>query len=1849
MTGQAQRPYLLTTLYGIRVNWLADTGAGISVIDASLLPQGARARLKPIPLPPGFKVMGATGHEMSVIGKFPLEFRTREHCFTHPVVVVKGLASKAILGMDFLNKFNASIDTRTREVHIRPAHMQVMTLHVEEVLTLTAAKVIRVRAGRKTAVNATATGAAAPGTTVLCKGERIEEAVTRITPQGKVPVIIANNSLEDWEIARGTILGHGEAVDAIKKITQPLQQQRKTLSPEKWDFLKKTIRQGFKPPWDRHFWQLIREYHDVFSDSSFDLGRADAVTHKVRLKTEQPVHVKQFKIPWAHMNLVNEHADELLKKGCIEPSRSPYNSPVFCVPKKSGELRVVQDLRALNAASYEDKYCIREISECIDEIGKARSTIFSSLDLTSGFWQMVLEPASRESTAFTIPGRGRFQWTRTPMGLHGSPASFARLMDFGMAGAKGIITYIDDVLSHSADMPGHLQSLKEAFTRLRKFNLKLNPAKCEFGAEKVPYLGFMLTKDGVKPGEDKIKAVREFPPPRTPKAIREFTGLVNYFRHMVPGYSYLSGYLSHLLTKKAGWEGGQLPEKAMWAFNKLKESLCSEPLLAYPRNDREFTLAVDAATGDTTNPGGLGAVLTQKNDKGQECVVSYASRSLRDHEKNYSVFLLEQLAATWAIDTFYVYLRGNRFTLLTDHRPMEKLSTLHTKTLNRLKQQMSEFNFNIRYREGKLNTAADALSRNPVDQGQVKDLGSTHPVEEIKTLGLNSDHIRRLQKEDPFCSMLVKYMKEGALPESTQDLTMIKLYLPKVHIAPDGICYYIMRQGEEHRQCLIVPATLQPEILKAGHCHMFSGHGGRDKTLWRIQRGYWWPRVATDVASFVDMCRACKLTKNPQNFKQKHAPLQPIPVPHGPNRVVHFDLFGPLKTTSEGKKYILVGTDAFTKWAEVIALNNKDAETVGKAIFDHWICRFGCPHQIITDRGTDFCSLLGEKLYGWLGIKHSKTAAFHPQCNSAAESFNRTIIKYMKVMLLDEDTLDWELYLPTLRICYNTAVHRTIGNSPFFLTFAHEPNLPFFDLERPQTFYTDDWATHAFITLKKSYQMARGNALKTEGRNVKNKARHEVVHSFKEGQRVLLYFPSSTRQGNKKFLHDWMDGYVVHRQIGNNTFILRSEDAARRRTIAHADRMQIDPTDWKVGQNGRLPSLPTLQQLRDGSARPLKWASPYSTRPGENSQPTDAEKPPTGVSSSTAPPQPAPAGPPPKRGRGRPRKLPLTEEQQGQLLTTLRQMAGQSQPREKRRRGRPRKDESTPTSANSSRPAEQIQRPLTRSRARLLEQKQVEELIVHVDSHMSTSSTKKRKFAKCKQDITRGLPIKPAPLRHRLVQDQQHDFEPPYVVFQPPYVNHRLGPGRMGRGGGRGEHHARGRAHSSPQDQRPGGGHPGPPPELGGGALLPHGIGLGGGEARGEPSKHPGDSDDDMGFGLFTDDQVPEPLDGGHGQHHQSPAEHHRGGGEDPLAGMEASANQHPTGVIRLGGLRETIPLEGGDGEKRADVTVSVPLAARVRQAANRWTKTLHELQQQHPPGEGVPPVQESVLAVREPPPPEVALSPEYPHVLQLRPATTLQEGGALPVGQVQDLLDLRERQSQGGAVSRQGIQVLEMQLPPPGRSLHIEDNRDGQDASHAEDKVSNSSTMAAVFHTDSTGSGPLEGFATPMSRSPCTSPSPGTGSSSPDSIINQEGVTEISQQPPLPTPVLPEAGQPPPLQAEGEAGPSSSRPMEAGLVQIPNKKDATKTKKGKSIIFGRGNGQDDIAGPSGTTQGHRSAMSGLQHRLDQVRQMQEAAAAAIAATPLFPVPGPRPHTRSRGAVPDLPKIAEPPRRNKKS
>ena len=301
------------------------------------------------------------------------------------------------------------------------------------------------------------------------------------------------------------------------------------------------------------------------------------------------------------------------------------------------------------------------------------------------------------------------------MGLLGCPASFQRMMKAVVKGLEGIIVYINNLLVHSDTHEKQIDILEQIFQRLVQNGIKVNLDKCVFGNKNVSYLGFRLTEKGIIPGSDKLKAIQDVAPPSNVHEVQQFLGLCNFFRNHVKNFAQISATLTALTCKDCEWKARHLPVDALKAFKEMQTILVSESVMAYPRRNRPYALITDASLGDSNQkkPGGLGAILTQVDKKGEHQVIAYASRKLVQHEKNYTPYLLEMQAAIWAMEHFDTHLRGQHFMLLLDNRPLEKLGEVHTKTLNRLQEAMLTFDFEIVYKKGS-EMPADFLSRNMV-------------------------------------------------------------------------------------------------------------------------------------------------------------------------------------------------------------------------------------------------------------------------------------------------------------------------------------------------------------------------------------------------------------------------------------------------------------------------------------------------------------------------------------------------------------------------------------------------------------------------------------------------------------------------------------------------------------------------------------------------------------------------------------------------------------------------------------------------------------------------------------------------------------------------------------------------------------------------------------------------------------------------------------------------------------------------------------------------------------------------------------------------------------------------------
>ena len=834
--------------------------------------------------------------------------------------------------------------------------------------------------------------------------------------------------------------------------------------------------EGWSPELQERAKSLFMEHQDSFSKNDMDLGRTDLVKHNIILTDPQPFKDRFRSIPPQLYEEVRAHLKEMLDIGAIRKSNSPWASAVVLVRKKNGKLRFCIDLRKLNARTQKDSYALPRIEQTLDHL--KGSKLFSTLDLTSGYWQVEMVESCKQFTAFTVGPLGFYECNLMPFGATNAPATFQRLMEdcLGDLNLNWCIVYLDDVIVYSETPEQHLERLAAVFKRLSKAGLKLKPSKCKFFQTELDYLGHHISADGVSTDPKKVEAVKDWPTPSTVSDVRSFLGFVGYYRRFIKGFSSLAKPLTEL-TKGLESQCKRTAKKTLvnWgkeqqdAFDSLKEACISSPVLGYPDYSKPFILHTDASTE------GLGAVLYQRQEDRMR-VIAYASRALSKSESNYAPHKLEFLALKWAVtEKFKDYLYGaNTFDCYTDNNPLTYI--LSSAKLDACGQrwvaELANFNFHLHYKPGPTNIDADALSRirwpdilsdsereekfkhlpqagmqavcmgAMVKSGYIDQLACSaqviqEPVFPSVPVMTQEDWIKA-QRADPDICQLAICLKEGAkwhkLKGSSTFMHFVRMR--KQLVLKDGIVYRKVRSSKDPRSPMLfqilLPTHLVPAVMEG--CHDKVGHQGRDRTLSLIKERFYWHHQSSHVQSYVQGCRMCMKRK----AKGQKAPLKPIIVSQ-PMELVHIDFLQiePCKGKIED---VLVVTDHFTKYAQAYPCRNQKATTTARVLWEQFIRHYGFPQKIISDQGRNFESQLIKDLCAMAGVEKIRTTPYHPQTNGQCERFNSTLLNMLGTMQ-PEQKKDWKSYLLTMCHAYNATVHSTTGYSPYFLLFGRHPKL----------------------------------------------------------------------------------------------------------------------------------------------------------------------------------------------------------------------------------------------------------------------------------------------------------------------------------------------------------------------------------------------------------------------------------------------------------------------------------------------------------------------------------------------------------------------------------------------------------------------------------------------------------------------------------------------------------------------------------------------------------------------------------------------------------------------------------------
>ena len=694
---------------------------------------------------------------------------------------------------------------------------------------------------------------------------------------------------------------------------------------------------------------LFIEHQDSFSKNDMDLGRTDLVKYNIILTDPRPFQERFRSIPPQLYEEVRDHLQEMLDIGAIRRSNSPWASAVVLVRKKNGKLRFCIDLRKLNSRTQKDSYALPRIEQTLNHL--RGSKIFSTLDLTSGYWQVEMMEDCKQYTAFTVGPLGFYECNLMPFGATNAPATFQRLMEdcLGDLNLNWCMVYLDDVIVYSETPEEHLERLSAVFKRLAAAGLKLKPSKCKFFQSELDYLGHHISEEGVSTDPKKVEAVLDWPVPKTVSDVRSFLGFVGYYRRFIKGFSGLAKPLTSLtkglesqckrIAKKTLVQWGESEQKA---FDDLKQACVSSPVLGYPDYSKPFILHTDSSTE------GLGAVLYQKQEDKMR-VIAYASRAVSKSESNYAPHKLEFLALKWAVtEKFKDYLYGgNIFDCYTDNNPLTYI--LSSAKLDACGQrwvaELANFNFNLHYKPGPTNIDADALSRIKwpdvlsekerqekfkhlpqagmqaiclgamVHMGFIDNLAFDAQVipQPAETSGsiMTKDDWLKAQSSDPDILQIAICLKEGADWSHLKGTPTFMHYVRtrKHLVLKDGIVYRRIRASKDPQSPLfyqvLLPSNMFEQVMKG--CHDTVGHQGRDRTLSLVKERFYWHHQSSQVSDYVKNCRVCIKRK----AKGQKAPLKPILVSQ-PMELVHIDFLQiePCKGKIED---VLVVTDHFTK------------------------------------------------------------------------------------------------------------------------------------------------------------------------------------------------------------------------------------------------------------------------------------------------------------------------------------------------------------------------------------------------------------------------------------------------------------------------------------------------------------------------------------------------------------------------------------------------------------------------------------------------------------------------------------------------------------------------------------------------------------------------------------------------------------------------------------------------------------------------------------------------------------------------------------------------------------------------
>jgi transposase InsO family protein len=904
---------------------------------------------------------------------------------------------------------------------------------------------------------------------------------------------------------------------------------------------------------------VLQEFADVFYSGGEMHAVNVGVEHEIRLRSNTaPIAHRPRRLSPDEEEEVKAEIDELKDMGLVRESNSPWAAPIVCARRKNGALRLAIDYRGLNAVSVPaTMHPIPRVDDLFDRLGEAR--YFSVLDAKSGYHQMPLSAEESELTAFVVPW-GQYEFSDvTPFGLKGAGYSFQRFMStiLGDCNYTDALCYLDDVLVWGRTWEEHQERLRRVLGRIREAGLKLSGSKCKFGLKEVEYLGTTVRHGMLSISKDRVKVLRELPKPSTVTELRSALGAFAFVQRWLPGLAGVSRPLYRVCSGKTKKQLEWGPEQDA-AFERLKELTAGAVELKIPDLDKEFILVTDGSDV------GVGSLLAQRSEEDHDVLqpVAFYHHALSEHEKKYNTTDKELLAVVLSIKKFRIYL-GKKFCLITDHKAVKFLKTLNANDekgrRGRWIEFLQQFDMVLQYRSGASYelSMADYLSRVTASgkvetRGDIGVVSSRADGKEMVVGLLGREEIMKAQSEDPQVARWISMLGKGMT--CTEEVMVERMMLDSDGLLrvkySGGRRTSVKPWGVKEIYRIVVPKAMVKPVLYLVHDSPAGGHMGFRRTYKRCREVFWWREMSQDVKEYVGNCEGCG--KNKYVTHPNVAPLQETDVPDQVFDKIQVDFLGPFpQSTAHDYIYALQIQDILSRYVVFVPTLDCTALTAATAVYEDWLCKYGPPSIIQSDRGTHFSAEVFKEMCELAGIKHKMGAPGHPHSQGQVERQNQL---NMQVRCLAQNKVDlWPQAMLRVAFAHNTSLNETTGVSPYEVVYGRDPRtVEKILLKESQSSGNVTASVETDKGLMKQHVEELSEAKLAITQEIKKRTIHaqkiRAEGNFRKGEkytvgdevRIKLSTSERGKQGGKKMAPLYSDGYAVKEVLGQGwTYMLQ--------------------------------------------------------------------------------------------------------------------------------------------------------------------------------------------------------------------------------------------------------------------------------------------------------------------------------------------------------------------------------------------------------------------------------------------------------------------------------------------------------------------------------------------------------------------------------------------------------------------------------------------------------------------------------------------------------------------------------------